>query len=421
MSGTQMMSGSDDSPFLSLKWRLLLVLSLVLVSVNLGFAFLVYQKTSAQFLSEQAQQRTTQAREFGVLLEQGIESTAAFANFVPRLSSLTGDEPVLGEAGRIEAALRQHGLMLDVEWGLEGVHYFAADQSGAALVSWPHDRVSPPVGGLIERARASEAPQGAIHCADRCVQLVVQPLLYRGVTEGYLLLERSLADTLRAFHLASGADLAILHRRGVSIPDALEAWSVSVPALTHPGQTMPLLGQLASQVSLAEVQGGPRRFAHGADWYEAHVLSLADGGDALLALGINRVTEQVEGIRSALTESVILGVSGLFVSELVVLLLLLGPVHRIQDVVDVLPLFQEKAFGVLRDALPSVPENRLLRDERRGWSVSSVMSRRRWSASSMPIRLPRSRCGRVSAACAWPSRWPGWRPGTGCRWTAPLR
>jgi len=347
----------------SLKWRLLLVLSLVLLIVNGGFAFLVYQKTSDQYRAGQVQRRLTQARELDVLLEQGVESMTAFASFIPRLSALSALNPKALPADRIGAALSQHGHLLDVEWGLEGVHYFEAGSLKRPMVSWPEGREPPPSDEIMRRVRREEVPQADIHCRQQCVQLVVLPLLEGGITQGFLLLERSLADSLRAFHMAVGADLAFLSDAAVTNTARLSGWDASLPALTHPGSVRSILKELASQTALEALWSGAQSVRHGADWYEVAILPEFTSPDGMLVLAINKVTRQVEGVRDALAESMMLGIGGLLLSELIVLLLLLGPVHRIQDVVDVLPLFKEKAFPVLRSALPGVPANRMLRDE----------------------------------------------------------
>jgi signal transduction histidine kinase/CheY-like chemotaxis protein len=354
---------TPDAPKYGLKWRLLLVLSLVLLIVNGGFSFLAYQKTSKQYASEQAQRQLTQARELDVLLEQGVEAMAAFASFIPRLSALANVDATAGYVERIDRVLREHGIMLDVEWGLEGVHFFDSANPERPLVSWPEGRSTPPSADLISMVRALETPTADIHCGYPCVQLVVLPLLEDGVTQGFLLLERSLADSLRAFHLASGADLALLAPAGEGRDMAIPAWGVSLPAVTHAHTMLPILEDLALQTGLDALRSDARRLKHGSDWYEVAVLPDFSATSRVSALAINKVTRQVEGIRAALSESIMLGITGLLLSELVLLLLLLGPVHRIQDVVDVLPLFKEKAFQVLRDALPALPAQRFLRDE----------------------------------------------------------
>ena len=87
------------------------------------------------------------------------------------------------------------------------------------------------------------------------------------------------------------------------------------------------------------------------------------GQSDLTLLMVNRVTQQVQAIRDATKDSLILGLAGLVLSELTLLLLMWGPMQRIQDVVYALPLLAEKSFVSLRDELPSVPSDSGPRDE----------------------------------------------------------
>ncbi len=354
------------SPYLSLKWKSLLTLSLVLALVNGGFAYLVFEETTDQFESEQAQKRLIQARELTAALSQGFESMSTFAAFIPRLSVSASAAQSADLRSRIAAVLDEHGFMLDVEWGVKGVHYFVDGRFDSPVVSWPSDRYAPDVTGLLHLTDLEEAPQGRILCETHCIQLVALPLLHDGRTSGYLLVERLIGDSLREFHLLSGGDIAILMHALEALDEnarTISSWSVVVPAVTRNDQVLPVLQMLASRHSLKRLLDRPLRIEHAGDWYEVFAMPAASTHPGLIVLGMNRVTSQVHGIREAITDSVILGVSGLVLSEVFLLVLLWGPMQRIQDVVQALPLFAEKAFSRLRYELPMPPKDGRLRDE----------------------------------------------------------
>ena len=85
------------------------------------------QQGAAQFEAEQSEKRLAQTREFsGRFLSNGSESMSTFASFIPLCRCRPGwGADALHE--RVAAALSEHGLMLDVEWGIEAVHYFVGD------------------------------------------------------------------------------------------------------------------------------------------------------------------------------------------------------------------------------------------------------------------------------------------------------
>ena len=352
--------------FLSLKWKLFIVLSLVLVTVNASLAYLVFRKTTGQFESEQLERRMVQVRELKVVLSKELESISTFSSFIPLLSTPAISNGTTHPRELLSAVLSEHGLMLAVEWGVEGVHYFSFDHLQAPLVSWPAGRVIPLVADLLDRVRRDEIPQGHLSCENSCYQVVTLPLLQKGETAGYLIVERSIADSLREFYLLSGADLALLSagaENGGSEARKLASWGRDVPVITHEDSVLPILQGLSQRVSLHQVLGQAQRIQFQSEWYEVFAVPAVPGQSDLILLMVNRVTQQVQAIRDATKDSLILGLAGLVLSELTLLLLMWGPMQRIQDVVYALPLLAEKSFVSLRDELPSVPSDSGPRDE----------------------------------------------------------
>ena len=350
--------------FMSLRWKSLIVLSLVLVVVNASLAYLVFRKTTGQFEAEQAGRRAVQMRELNVALAKGVESMSTFASFIPLLSTAEAGSADRLSAEHIAAVLSRHGVMLDVEWGVEGVHYFSGEQFETALVSWPPQRPVPPVAALLAQARRDESPQGQLVCNAACTQIVTLPLLRDGLTAGLLVVERSIADSLQSFHLLSDADLALL---GPSLPGGgereLGAWRRHLSGITHADIVLPIIRGLAERITLDELRDRPHRVPYASEWYELFAPSGAPVHPDLTLVVVNRVTGPVHAIRDATTDSLILGLSGLLLSEAILLWLMWGPMERIQAVVRALPLLAAKSYASLRVALPRLPAGRAPRDE----------------------------------------------------------
>ena len=352
--------------FLSLTWRVLGLLFLVLALMNISLAYLVYNRSAAQFEAEQSEKRLAQTREFRVVLSNGFEFMSTFASFIPLLSMPAGGGGADALHERVAAALSEHGLMLDVEWGIEAVHYFVGDSLDSPLVSWPPGRPAVSAKKLLQLTRRTDTPQGQIVCADTCVQVVTVPLLQYGKTAAYLVVERSIADSLREVHLLSGAEFAVLRDTDALSSDGgrhLAVWGKDVAAITHEGSVLPTLVELNSRVSLAELLQAPQRVQSGADWFEIFALPPASNHPGLELLVVNRVTDQVQAIHDATLYAIIVGLFGMLISGVTLLLVLGGPMQRIRDVVHVLPLMAEKSYVRLRYELPEYPDEDNLRDE----------------------------------------------------------
>jgi len=356
----------ESTTFLSLKWKTLIVLSVVLALVNASLAYLVYKKSTGQFEAEQTGRRLTLVREFEAVFSRALESMSTLAAFIPRLAIPNGIQEDMAQPRHIAAALREHGLMLDLEWGVEGVHYFDRRDASGPLMSWPSGRPAPMTGDLLQIAGRDEAPQGRLVCNVSCIQLIVLPLLHQGETHGLLVVERSIGDSLKQFHLLSGAQVVVLRPPGPrpAFPQRrLGAWNLEVAGITHEEVVLPLIEAAAAQLAIDDVRELPQRIRYQNDWYEIFALPALPSEAGTTVLLINRVTAQVESIHAATQDSVLLGVGGLVVTELILLLLLWGPVQRIQRVVHALPMLAEKRYARLRADLSEIAYGGPARDE----------------------------------------------------------
>ncbi|MCB1773474.1 MAG: response regulator [Gammaproteobacteria bacterium] len=360
------MSAATRKPrFLSLKWKALLGVSVVLAIFNASLAFLVYHKTTGQFEAEQAERRLAQGRTLDAMMSNGFEAMSNFASFIPLLSAPGYPVGSALTAERIEAVLAEHGALLAVEWGVEAVHFFDIDDLTRPAVTWPAGQAVGAIGPFLEAAKREDSLRGRIACVDSCTQVIALPLLNAGDTAGLLVVRRSVADSLREFHLLTGADLAMIGQAGPADAAArqLAPWQRRVEAITHQQSMLPILRDLAGQYALADVELAPRRVRHAAEWYEVFVMPASPVYAELDVLVVNRVTAQVHAIREATTDSLLLGLAGLLFSELMLLGLMWAPMQRIQDVVFALPLLVDRAYARLRKELPPLPGSRRPRDE----------------------------------------------------------
>jgi signal transduction histidine kinase len=351
--------------FLSLKWKALLVVSVVLAIFNASLAFLVYHKTTGQFEAEQAERRLAQGRTLDAMMSNGFEAMSNFASFIPLLSAPGYPVGSPLTASRIDAVLAEHGALLAVEWGVEAVHFFNIDDLAEPAVTWPAGYAVGGIEPFLEAAKRDDSLKGRLVCVESCTQVIALPLLQGGDTAGLLVVRRSVADSLREFHLLTGAELAMIGQgeAGDAAARALPSWQHRVTAITHQQSMLPIVRELAAEYPLSAVETSPRRIHHAAEWYEVFMMPRSPVYAGLHVLVVNRVTAQVHAIREATADSLLLGLAGLLFSELMLLGLMWAPMQRIQDVVFALPLLVERAYARLRQELPPRPDSRMARDE----------------------------------------------------------
>lgn len=343
-----------------LKRRFLLSITVILILLNCGMSLLVYRTNLDQYEARQAEIRLVQEAELAAVFARGLDSIVALTTFIPELrtgASRDGVSPGLAE--RFSAVMREHGLLLNVEWGVEGVHVFDRPSDADAAFSWPPARAVPDSRALVQRAHTADTPVGTIVCEERCWQVAAMPLMHAGSTTAVVIVERSIGDSLRDFHQLSGADVVLVdlsdtshdgipgHRLlGTSQAHAVSAVVETLAALDHAGPH----DTGAQRVSVAD------------QWYEVFRAQGVQTDPSVGVMIVDRVTEQVGAIHAATRDSLLLGFVGLVLSEILMAAVFWGPVRRLGDAVAALPLLADKSFESLRAALPR-PASQVARDE----------------------------------------------------------
>ena len=342
--------------FLSLRWKAVVALSLVLVVVNASLAFLANAQSVQQFELQQTQVREQQARQLRAMLDERIQEMSKVASLVP----LLGPTDAIDLTDKLSKALDANGALLDLEWDLHSVHWILAN--GDVAIAWPENSLDLPAELLARIAESPEDTVSLLSCSIGCGQYLAVPLLWQDAFAGTLVLERSLADALLAFNAMSGAEIAIKAagpadgaRNVIVMPTS----KLDFPVMTFPEQSMPVLA--AAGDALQMPGAAPVLVGLSDGWFEiAQINELAEGVGALV---INDVTKQQQSIRDATRETVIIAVFGLILSETLLLMIMQPPLYRLRDLATALPLLAERRYADLRSALGGFGVRRRPHDE----------------------------------------------------------
>ncbi|SDX05938.1 putative bifunctional diguanylate cyclase/phosphodiesterase [Thiocapsa roseopersicina] len=345
---------------LSLRWKALIAMTLALVLVNASLALISNFQLTRQFELQQSAVRDQQARQLRALVEEGTQAMSKLASLVPLLGR--GESSMTDPDAAIQEALLTNGAMLDLEWDIRSVQWIRPD--GTTAIVWPEDAQDIPDALRAELQRTPEQAIAALLCSPECRQYKATPLLWDGTFAGNLVLGRSLADALLAFHALTGAEVAITWRddaRSAELLNPLSSEYLRFPAVTYPDDTLPVLRAAAPMLTSGDTMQEPLLIPHGSGWSEIfRIPALAAGIDALV---INDVTTQREAIRTATTGSILLGTLGLILSGSLLLLIIKGPLYRLRDLATVIPLLAENRYADLRRQLPGRSKSLMLRDE----------------------------------------------------------
>lgn len=341
--------------FLSLKWKAVLVFSLVLITINASLAGLAYLGLQRQFVLQREQVYVDNIQKIQGLIKNSYQRMEQLADIVPLLRGGNGADESL--VSQIRSIFNRHGHLLQMVWGVETANFYSSENE--LLVSWEQQTDPHQVSQWVYAANKTEQPVTGLACEDRCMQYVAVPLLAKNERAGVLLLGRSLADVVLAFRQISGEDIGIitasqLYPRSIVEPSRLlPEWGMRVTALTHAERNLLVLRSVSESYSLAAVAHQQVRHHHAGREYEVRLIPLhkASGQKQAQLVVVSDVSGALADIRAATRQSLLGGLIGLVVSELLLLLLLWKPMARLQRVALSLPYLAEHAFEKVRARL----------------------------------------------------------------------
>src|SRR5699024_2707318 len=338
--------------FLSLKWKAVLVFSLVLIIINASLAGLAYMGLQRQFAQQREQVYLAHKKQIQGLMENSYQRMEKLADIAPLLYG--GNDGGVSLLSRIRSIFNQQGNLLQMVWGVEIASLYSADNQ--PLMPTASQMGTDQASAWVRVANEMEQPVTGLECEDRCIQYVAVPLLADNERAGVLLLGRSLADVVVAFHKVSGDDMGVITANDSRARDTrqwLSEWDVRVAALTNARRNLSILQSVAENYSLESVAAHYAWYRQGDKKYEIRLIPINDTGgkSSSQLVVISDITKALANIQIATRRSLLGGLIGLLVSEFFLLLLLGIPMARLQRVVLSLPHLAEHAFETARASL----------------------------------------------------------------------
>jgi diguanylate cyclase (GGDEF)-like protein/PAS domain S-box-containing protein len=349
----------------------MILTSVVLIIITASFAVFSYLNLISQFRYERTLTRQRQSQEIKGLIDQSLLRIQHLAELIQDLTDMS---PALlaREPSRLHAAFDQHWTELQLQFGLDFARIY--DDENRLLAAWGKSGLpeseDTPVPNWIQEANQYERPVKAFDCAVECALYAIVPMLAEGQHIGAVLLGSPLTDIVLDFKQISGADVGVLitdknNTAAIDTDRRIKAWQSSVVALTDWKRNLKLLRDISAHYQqLHKFEVGLTTDFEGRS-YEINLLPLA--GEGHTANGrfvvISDITQQLENIRDATRDNLILGGLGLVFSELLLVALLWTPMTRLRQTAVTLPLLGVGAFERARHAIRERTRNHWFRDE----------------------------------------------------------
>jgi len=345
---------SNGRHFFSLKWKAVLLLSLILILVNTGLAGLGYVQLKRQFTHQQEQLRRQQVQELEALLDSSFQELEQLASMVPHMAP---DGPQgRSISSQLLTVFREQSSTLEFDWGLDGASFYGPDNQ--LLFSWRPLEKRGRYLSMIQEVNQTEQPDHRLECRDLCRQLVAVPILKGTRMAGVLLLSRPLADVIISFREITDADIAIVEQQRLAVgkgPTArlLPGWRRKVLAVTRAQTNLPLLREAAALHPFEELLTAPVEIEHSGHTFILQLVPMYSDEERTLTyfIVINDITPQVQQINRATQRSLGFGLIGFLLSESLLLLLLWHPLNRLLRLSESLPLLAQNAYDKVRKQL----------------------------------------------------------------------
>lgn len=328
--------------FISLKWKTLALVSVVLAAVHLGLVFQGYSGATEQFESRQALAMEERLQVLQKLLDQSAERLARIANIVPG---------VINTATLSDFVERWQAVQLELQ--LEVMQLYGRD-SGLRVAGLPIWGSGTPPGALTERIQAAlrdERPSSFVLCEPSCVQYGLIPVLGQRGERQLMVLGLSLADVVLEFPGLAGADVALLVEQPVS-PAAAYWDRLRLVAVSDAPSNEPKIRALSGDSLITQIEQG-RGLSFGGRSYRFYARPLTSFGSLTPGyfLVFGDTTQALSDIREQLQAQLLVGLMALLAALALLLSVLNRPMNQLRKLAQTLPMLAQSQYGPVREVI----------------------------------------------------------------------
>ncbi|HUS25578.1 MAG TPA: cache domain-containing protein [Candidatus Binatia bacterium] len=327
--------------FISLKWKTLVLVSLVLTAIHVLLVLQGYRDALRQFHERQALAFENRAVVLRTLLDQSAARLVRVSNLVP---------------GVLRAAVRNVELQdqwqaVQLELQLEIMQLY--DAHGRLLLGGAGLWREPPA-PLRERIQAAlheERPGGLLLCQPECVQYMLTPVLGSRGERELMVLGVSLADVVLDFPGMSGADVALLVED--SAGEGYNYWQrYRLAAVSDAPSNEPKVRALAEQAGLAELEQGVSLSFSGRH-YRFYARPLGAFGSLTPGwfLVFGDTTEALSDIRDQVQRQLAAGLTALLAALALLLSILNRPMNQLRKLAQTLPMLAQREYASARSLI----------------------------------------------------------------------
>ncbi|MFW1678381.1 EAL domain-containing protein [Pontibacter sp. JAM-7] len=335
--------------FLSLKWKVVVYLALVLLVTQLIYAVYAYRQLTHNLdVNQQRSIQRDQATLQG-LVDNSFERLLEAGGVVPLLAAVSNTNPSQFD---FIAAIRDYLPDMMISGVLDGA--FLYNSKGELLERQGYISALPIA--LVQDVLTTETPKRHFHCARTCVRSVAMPVLFNGVSTGVLVVSRELRDIVLEFKTQYGRDIGLAVRPGGGDRQ------FDLQYLTQREENLSVINRLLSTENIGS-DGGIFPLEFETHFYQVVLQPVsAETAEAFWVLVYDR-TELHQRAAKELIRQLTIAAIGLLFAGLVQLLVLRGPLRALSEIACLLPLLASSSYREVRHGLKRHRQGNIFQDE----------------------------------------------------------
>ncbi|TGD74624.1 EAL domain-containing protein [Mangrovimicrobium sediminis] len=340
--------------YISLKWKLVVFLSLVLATVTVAWTWQSVYKQLENFEDKLERGYSAQNKLIEELVSDNYLKLSQLALLIAENPTI---EQRLSEHDNEEAteqALESDWLSYNINLGLDYLAVYDADKQARSEIFSSMIESDRQLSGYVARELLSRnsphSQKNFIYCARVCLMVVLEPFITDNGTAGTIVVAQNMAELVRSYSDFSSAALGILIEDVEPLPGSsqeryLDQWHLRAWAVSDFERVFPVLEGYA--------QGNPHHNPRNELYHSGDasylVKSLATSietlGNNVYFMSISDETSDYLMMQDNIRRGLWTGMLVLLVAEGLLLLLLVAPLNRLTRITNALHLLPYQQFS----------------------------------------------------------------------------
>jgi len=361
----------DVNKILSLKWKALILVSLVLLAVNT--LFYILHARALEDIFEQNRVETHTYNRFAIksLIAKSSLQLQQIGELIPSLAGIRNIN-IHNKNKLLSKALDNLWPSFQADLNIDFLALF--DANTKIQHKWGDYNnvvtIDAELTQTIAQVTQFETPVSIIKCTHACLQLSVVPLISKAESLGVIVIGQYLTGLVLDFKHMANIDIGIIvFKNDLFVnkslqPRFLNPWNATIFAISNASQSVNILQESSKRYTTSAILDEARQVTYGDSIYE---VSLEPFDHTLQGMGYIALVEDISlplaNMQQAKLNSFLIGIFGLILSEFALLLILWNPLSRLKNTVSALPLLAKSKFNNFRSSIIKYNKPHLINDE----------------------------------------------------------